>query len=74
MTYEELREVCQFGDRPVEGKVVIQYAGMGYAHERYRIVSNPLGLTIQDIALFCGGGHLPFGWRSSGGVLCIHTD
>lgn len=72
--YEKIRDLCQFGTRPVEGKVVVQHEMAGYSHDRYRIISNPIGLPIDLIALFCDSGNLRFGYHTDGTDIYVHTD
>jgi hypothetical protein len=49
-------------------------AGHGYAHTKYRILSNPHKLSTLELALICDGGNLCFGYRMEGGLIVIHTD
>lgn len=73
-TFEQIRDLCQFGNAPVEGKVVVRQVGTSYSSRQYEVVSNPIGLDYDSIALFCDSGGLPFGYHLSGGLICVHTD
>lgn len=73
-TYEEVRRLCQFGNSPVDGKVVVRELSCRYASRRYEVVSNPIGLDYDSIALFCDSGNLPFGYHLRDGIICVHTD
>ncbi len=53
--------------------VKYEFVGQGYAHERYKILSNPKGLGDRELAEICGGS-LPFGFRREGNLIIIHTD
>ncbi len=46
----------------------------GYAHNVYRILSNPHKLTTLQLALICDDGNLCFGYRMEGNDIAIHTD
>lgn len=74
MTFEALRKVCTMGFEPVEGKVVVRPAGVGAGIRRYDIISNPIGLTIEDIALYCDCGHLRHGYHVANRQIVIHTE
>ena len=48
--------------------------GHGYAHTRYRILSNPHNLSNDKLALVCDGGNLCFGYRMDGDVVVVYID
>lgn len=54
--------------------VVIEYAGTGYAHTKYRVLKNEPGLSTLDLAIICDDGNLCFGYRTEGSIICVHTD
>lgn len=61
-TYERLCEFCELGDEPDGRKVVVAYVGPLYGINRYRVVSNPIGLDALHVALYCDRGNLCFGY------------
>lgn len=48
--------------------------GHGYAHTRYKILSNPHNFSTLQLALICDSGNLCFGYRLENGNIVIHTD
>lgn len=54
--------------------VVIECAGHGYAHTKYRVIKNIPKLTTKELALICDDGNLCFGYRTEGSLIVIHTD
>lgn len=72
--FRQIRDLCEFGTSPVEGKVVVAHSGIGYGHTRYRVVDNPIGMPTDLIALFCDSGNLYFGYHVTGREICVHTD
>ena len=54
--------------------VVFSGLGYGYANHSYRIHSNPINLSDDEIALVLDGGNLCFGYRRNGDVFTIYTD
>lgn len=54
--------------------VVIECIGTGYAHKKYRVISNKPQLSIEDLAIICDCGNLCFGYRTEGSIICVHTD
>ena len=82
-TYDELKKVCMFATdgytpTPYElaTKCVVKPIGVSYGCANYRILNNPphLHLTNEEIALFCDGGNLPFGFGSRGHCISVYTD
>lgn len=57
-----------------EYDVVVESAGVGYAHHKYRVVKNAPGLSTRDLAIICDEGNLCFGYRVQGGLIYVHTD
>lgn len=57
-----------------EYDVVVESAGVGYAHHKYRVVKNAPGLSTKDLAIICDDGNLPFGYRVEGGLIYVYTD
>lgn len=58
-------------------KSVLVDRGSGYAHHKYRIVSNPHNLSKRELALVADSGNLCFGYRMEGWdneLIVIHTD
>jgi hypothetical protein len=55
-------------------KAIVDHAGTGYAHKKYRVVHNPNKLSTNELALFCDRGNLCFGYRCQGGLILVHTD
>lgn len=72
--FKQIRDMCTYGREPVEGKVVVCHSGVGHGISMYRIVSNPLNMPTDLIALYCDGGNLCFGYHMNGSEICIHTD
>jgi len=58
----------------IKDKAVIECAGSGYGHSRYRVVSNPHNLSNLELALICDKGNLCFGHRVQGDLIIVHTD
>ena len=55
--------------------VVIESAGRGYGHTKYRVVKNGPGLSTKDLAIICDNGNLCFGYRMEGSdIICVYTD
>ena len=82
-TYDELKEICMFatdGHTPtqqeLDTKCVVKPIGISYGCANYRILSSPphLHLTKEEIALFCDGGNLPFGFGAAGNCISVYTD
>ena len=82
-TYDELKKVCMFvqdGYTPtqqeLDTKCIVKPIGVGYGTSDYRILNNPphLHLTKEEIALFCDGGNLPFGYGAAGNYISVYTD
>lgn len=57
-----------------EADIIVEGAGRGYAHTKYRVVKNKPGLSYKDLAIICDNGNLCFGYRVQGGLICVHTD
>lgn len=62
-TYEELKEFTCY-----------ECVGHGYAHTKYKILSNPHDFSTLQLALICDSGNLCFGYRLENGNIVIHTD
>lgn len=82
-TYDELKKVCMFaadGYTPTQQELdtmcIVRPIGIGYGTANYRILNNPphLHLTKEEIALFCDGGNLPFGYGAAGNCISVYTD
>ena len=73
-TYERLKEVVVFADKPVPGKVTLRHDGVRYGHFRVRILSNPIRLDNDLIALFADHGNLCFGYGIEKATISIYTD
>jgi hypothetical protein len=54
--------------------VVIEHAGYGYAHKRYKVLRNTPRLNTEDLAIICDRGNLCFGYRVEGSIICVYTD
>lgn len=54
--------------------VVVDSAGSGYAHAKYRVLRNTPGLSSKDLAIICDRGNLCFGYRTEGSIICVYTD
>lgn len=61
-------------EQTLKDKFVFEYAGNGYAHTKYHVVSNPKNLSQLEMALICDNGNLCFGYRVQNGLIVIHTD
>lgn len=72
-TYKRLCEVCEFGDEPDGGKVVVMDVGSLYHRNEYRVISNPIGLDALHMALFCDRGNLCFGYGYCAGLIDVYT-
>ena len=78
--FEQIKHDFAFGLAPTkdEDKIVLHHEGYGYAHYRVRVVFWPEALrrkyTMRDVAIVASGGDMPFGWRTDGNSVCIHTD
>lgn len=57
-----------------EFDVIIECAGHGYAHTKYRVIKNAPKLSQKELALICDDGNLCFGYRTEGSLIVIHTD
>lgn len=57
-----------------EYDVVVESAGFGYAHAKYKVLKNGPGLSTKDLAIICDEGNLCFGYRVQGGLIYVHTD
>lgn len=55
-------------------KALLMPAGHGYAHKKYKVLSNPAGLNDEELALIADNGNLPFGYRTQDGLIIVHTD
>lgn len=58
----------------IKDKAIVKFVGSGYAHSKYKIVSNPDNLNITELALICDSGNLCFGYRTRGDLIIIYTD
>ena len=81
LIYSELKDnaFCQYPSKPADEdtlktKFVYEHAGSGYAHTKYRTISNPNQLSQLEMALICDSGNLCFGHRIQDGLIVIHTD
>lgn len=61
--YEEIKDLAE-----------VELLVVGYAHHRYRVVSNPHNLTTDQLALIADKGNLCFGYRTEGDKILVHTD
>jgi len=61
-------------DQSLKSQFVYENAGSGYAHTKYRVISNPNNLSTLQMALICDDGNLCFGYRTESGLIVIHTD
>ena len=52
----------------------LERVGIDYGHKKYKVVSNPYGLTKDCLALIADEGNLCFGYRTQGELILIHTD
>ena len=57
-----------------EFDIIIEGAGHGYAHTKYRVLKNAPKLTTKELALICDDGNLCFGYRTEGSLIVIYTD
>ena len=80
-TYENIKDKAviifdkeKATDELLKSKSVILYYRDGYAHTDYLVLSNPHKLSDYELALFCDGGNLCFGYRVMGSLITIHTD
>ena len=72
--FKLIRDMCTFGTKPVDDKVVVCHSGYSHGVTRYRVISNPLNMPSRLVALYCDGGNLCFGYHASGDEICVHTD
>jgi hypothetical protein len=61
-------------DDDLENYMCYQYIGSGYAHSKYKVLSNPYNFSQQEQALICDDGNLCFGYRIENGLIVIYTD
>lgn len=82
-TYEQLKEICMFKpsnreltEEEFANKCIVESAGVGYACSYYRIINWPshLNLIAEEVALFCDGGNLCFGFALEHGRIKVYTD
>lgn len=71
-TYQALRAICTHGERPLGLKVVVRQSSYGRGRMRFHVVSNPIGLDIQHIALYCDNGSLAFGFYLDHSTIVIN--
>lgn len=77
--YKELIDTYKVGVRYTgedtdQFDVIIEYAGTGYAHTKYRVLKNTPNLCTRDLALLADRGNLCFGYRMEKGLIVVHTD
>lgn len=71
-TLRERKELIE--DVMLAYDVVVDYAGAGYAHQKYRVLRNTPNLSAKDLAIICDKGNLCFGYRAEGSIICVYTD
>lgn len=83
MTYEQAKEhvvILRYDDVPTDdetaddGKVIVRDLGPMRNGRKFRIESNPIGMTVGMVALVCDGGGLPFGYDTQGNTFTVWTD
>lgn len=83
--YERYQELCEkyrvtrrepqlVGKTLDDFDVVVHHVGTGYAHVKYAVLKNTVRLSTEDLAIICDEGNLPFGYRTQGGIIIVHTD
>lgn len=76
--YEPKSKKCWKNNQPTEDDLknfmCYENVGSGYAHTKYRILSNPYNFSNLELALICDMGNLCFGYRIEGSLIVIHTD
>lgn len=75
--YELIRKYFMFGLVPDGAHVIIRCLGRTMFNEQYIIVDWPerlRWLSLEDAAIACSQGYMPFGYSSNGPIICIHMD
>ena len=74
-TYKILRSTYgKSSEELEEADVIVEGAGVGYAHTKYRVVKNKPRLSYKDLAIICDSGNLCFGYRTEGSIICVYID
>lgn len=63
-----------FSATPVGAKAVVRAVSGGRGGRVFEVVSNPLNLKDDLLALYCSDGNLAFGYHKNGGLIAIHTS
>lgn len=59
----------------IQDKAEVKYLKSGYAKKYYEVVSNPEGLSNDELALIADQGSLCFGYRMQGDkTIIVHID
>lgn len=58
----------------IKDKAELKLVKIGFAHNTYKVVSNPEDLSTLELALIADNGNLCFGHRLDGERIVIHTD
>jgi len=78
MTYEQAKEhviILRYDETADDdGKVIVRDLGPMRNGHKFRIESNPIGMTVGMVALVCDGGGLPFGYDAQGNTFTVWTD
>ena len=74
-TYKILRSTYgKSSEELEEADIIVEGAGVGYAHTKYRVVKNKPRLSYKDLAIICDSGNLCFGYRTEGSIICVYID
>ena len=71
---DQLKDIIVFSHTPVPGKVTVTPASVRRGCHKHRILSNPIRLKNELIALYCDNGNLCFGWSINKATITIWTD
>lgn len=77
--YEAIARYFLFGTKPDGEHIIIRCLGRNAYHEQYTIVDWPeclkdSGIDMEDVAIACSQGYMPFGYTCLGPMVCIYMD
>lgn len=75
--FEEIMHFFLFGTQPDGQHIILRCIGRTYYNEQYTIVDWPeqlRWLSIDDVAIACSQGYMPFGYHTNGPIVSIHLD
>lgn len=75
--YDTICKHFMFGHKPDGVHVVVRCIGRTRFNEQFVVVDWPehlRWLSVEDAAIACSQGYMPFGYSSNGPIICIHMD